>query len=74
MLYWLGWQDSNLRMSESKSDALPLGYSPKWCGRRDSNPRSSVPQTDALTSYATTTMYLYILHIFKLFVNYFNKK
>ena len=25
---WLGWQDSDLRMSESKSDALPLGYSP----------------------------------------------
>ena len=25
---WLGWQDSNLRMPESKSGALPLGYSP----------------------------------------------
>ena len=25
---WLGWQDSNLRMRESKSRALPLGYTP----------------------------------------------
>ena len=25
---WLGWQDSNLRMLESKSSALPLGYTP----------------------------------------------
>ena len=25
---WLGWQDLNLRMPESKSGALPLGYSP----------------------------------------------
>ena len=26
--YWQGWQDSNLRMRESKSRALPLGYIP----------------------------------------------
>lgn len=25
---WLGWQDLNLRMKESKSFALPLGYTP----------------------------------------------
>ena len=25
---WLGWQDLNLRMPESKSGALPLGYTP----------------------------------------------
>ena len=25
---WLGWQDSNLRMPESKSGALPLGDTP----------------------------------------------
>ncbi len=25
---WLGWWDSNTRMPESKSGALPLGYSP----------------------------------------------
>ena len=25
---WLGWQDSNLRMPESESSALPLGYTP----------------------------------------------
>ena len=27
-LLWLGWQDSNLRMSPSKGDALPLGDTP----------------------------------------------
>ena len=27
-LIWLGWQDLNLRMTESKSVALPLGYTP----------------------------------------------
>ena len=26
----LGWQDSNLRMAESKSAALPLGDTPKY--------------------------------------------
>ena len=34
---WLGWQDSNLRMTESKSVALPLGYTPffrKCCLRQ----------------------------------------
>ena len=25
---WLGWQDLNLRVWESKSHALPLGYTP----------------------------------------------
>lgn len=25
---WQGWQDLNLRMSQSKCDALPLGYTP----------------------------------------------
>ena len=28
MLVWLGWQDSNLRFTGSKPDALPLGYAP----------------------------------------------
>ena len=28
--FWLGWLDSNQRMRESKSRALPLGYTPKW--------------------------------------------
>ena len=27
-LSWLGREDSNLRMAESKSAALPLGYAP----------------------------------------------
>ncbi len=26
--FWQGWQDLNLRMPESKSGALPLGYTP----------------------------------------------
>ena len=26
--HWLGREDSNLRMAESKSAALPLGYAP----------------------------------------------
>ena len=30
LLYWLGWLDSNQRMRESKSRALPLGYTPTW--------------------------------------------
>ena len=31
---WLGWLDSNQRMRESKSRALPLGYTPMWkCGK-----------------------------------------
>ncbi len=29
---WLGREDSNLRMAESKSAALPLGYAPKRAG------------------------------------------
>ena len=28
VLFWLGWQDLNLRMRESKSRALPLGDTP----------------------------------------------
>ena len=28
ILHWLGREDSNLRMAESKSAALPLGYAP----------------------------------------------
>jgi hypothetical protein len=27
-IVWLGWEGSNLRMAESKSAALPLGYIP----------------------------------------------
>ena len=30
---WLGREDSNLRMAESKSAALPLGYAPSMAGR-----------------------------------------
>ena len=31
---WLGREDSNLRMAESKSAALPLGYAPSGGGVR----------------------------------------
>ena len=57
---WQGWLDTNQRMRESKSLALPLGYTPikggeiaekiKWGGRWDSNPRHPEPQSGALTS------------------------
>jgi hypothetical protein len=33
---WLGRQDSNLEMAESKSAALPLGYAPSVARRRRS--------------------------------------
>ena len=34
---WLGREDSNLRMAESKSAALPLGYAPirRWIARKE---------------------------------------
>ena len=57
---WLGWQDLNLRMRESKSLALPLGDTPKskilWGGRWVSNPRPQDPQSCALTNCATSTI------------------
>jgi hypothetical protein len=36
LISWLGREDSNLRMAESKSAALPLGYAPpnRQCGER----------------------------------------
>ena len=40
-LTWLGWLGSDQRMIESKSIALPLGYTPmKWWARTDSNCRT----------------------------------
>ena len=38
---WLGREDSNLRMAESKSAALPLGDAPR---RADHNRRGALPQ------------------------------
>ena len=35
---WLRWLDSNQRVRESKSRALPLGDTPIWSNTRDSNP------------------------------------
>src|SRR5207302_522078 len=42
---WLGREGSNLRMAESKSAALPLGYAPTgfWKRRQDTADSSSVP-------------------------------
>jgi hypothetical protein len=37
-LPWLGREDSNLRMGESKSPALPLGDAPKLSGKRRDGP------------------------------------
>ena len=43
--------DSNHRMTESKSVALPLGYIPeKKGGMWESNPRVLDPQTSVLTT------------------------
>ncbi len=38
---WLGREDSNLRMAESKSAALPLGYAPSALAARRSRPDDS---------------------------------
>ena len=54
--FWLGWQDLNLRMRESKSRALPLGDTPMqahslfkiWGGRQVSNLLPPEPQSGAL--------------------------
>ena len=35
---WLRWLDSNQRVRESKSRALPLGDTPIWNSQRESNP------------------------------------
>ena len=53
--FWLGWQDLNLRMPESKSGALTAWRHPKkqWGGRRESNSRPPGPQSGALTNWAT---------------------
>ena len=50
---WLGWQDSNLRMPESKSGALPLGDIPMWCPRRG-NGVSDGTRTHGLQSHNLT--------------------
>ena len=38
MFGWQGWLDSNQRMRESKSLALPLGYAPMWKAGTGGNP------------------------------------
>ena len=63
---WLGRRDSNPRVRESKSLALPLGDTPmvtgviqkKWGGISDSNRWPPVPQTGALTNWAIPTIFL----------------
>ena len=45
---WLGWLDSNQRMRESKSRALPLGYTPMslGAGKRKGPERTLRPSPD----------------------------
>ena len=60
---WQGWLDSNQRMLESKSSALPLGYTPMkgkdfkvfWQGRKDLNPRMLESESSALPLGDTPT-------------------
>jgi hypothetical protein len=41
---WLGRKESNLRMPESKSGALPLGYAPFWApARADARGARTIP-------------------------------
>ena len=67
---WLGWQDLNLRMPESKSGALTTWRHPsvqnKWGGQRESNSRPPGPQSGALTNWATPAIYLVRLKRFEL--------
>lgn len=42
---WQGWLDSNQRIRESKSLALPLGYTPIWQGRLGIEPTQAVLET-----------------------------
>ena len=52
---WLPWQDSNLRMSESKSDALPLGYKANSGGERwirTTEPEGADLQSAAFSHFA----------------------
>jgi hypothetical protein len=47
---WLGREDSNLRMAESKSAALPLGYAPKPAGDQDRAGYSGLTAADQRSS------------------------
>ena len=54
-LFWLGWLDSNQRMTVSKTVALPLGDSPIWFldfwrAWRDSNSRPLPSEGNTLSS------------------------
>ena len=54
---WLGYQDSNLGMTESKSVALPLGYTPiimvEGGGFEPPNPKGTDLQSVAFSHFAT---------------------
>ena len=52
---WLGRQDSNLRVSAPKADALPLGDSPSHFGDRNIGGFSSNAETCDMT-YLITDM------------------
>ena len=56
-ILWLGWKDSNPRMWESESHALPLGDTPTtslkliWLGWQDSNLRNDRVKVYCLTTW-----------------------
>jgi hypothetical protein len=57
LILWLGREDSNLRMAESKSAALPLGYAPPQAGNRGrwtghSGRRNIIADSSAINDYA----------------------
>lgn len=45
---WLGREGSNLRMAESKSAALPLGYAPTVSGDRRGEPANSLGRSRSI--------------------------
>jgi hypothetical protein len=47
VIKWLGREGSNLRMAESKSAALPLGYAPSGPGERRRDERPRIPSSGA---------------------------
>ena len=49
LMFWLGRLGSDQRISDSESDALPLGYAPIWSSRWGLNPEPRDYKSRALT-------------------------
>ena len=58
---WLGYQDSNLGMTESKSVALPLGYTPKMAVPTGIEPAISCVTGRHVNRYTTGPMYFFYI-------------